>query len=395
MADRIFTFNELSTADLVVDAVYQGQGKAQTLADEPLHRLLPVGNQGGFRYNGSKTDITKCRMVVLFSSLADPDWPDTLHEETGVFTYFGDNKSPGSELHSTTRSGNVLLRGAFDLLHQSSPDRSHIPPFFVFTAAGRSRDVRFRGVAVPGSPQVAETDDLVAVWKTKSGKRFQNYKAIFTILDIAKVERKWIDDLQAKTADTKRAPAAYLKWLKTGHYDALKAPRTLAFRRRDDQLPASSTAKEIVKRIHQHFPRSRAYDFEKCAAQIVEWMDNRVVRIDVTRPWRDGGRDAVGEYRIGTPNDYVTVEFAMEAKCNALANGCGIRASSRLISRLRHRQFGVFVTTSYLAEQAYKEVREDEHPVLVISAKEIVEILASRGLQTPDDVSKWLATEFP
>ena len=38
---------------------------------------------------------------------------------------------------------------------------------------------------------------------------------------------------------------------------------------------------------------------------------------------------------------------------------------------------------------------EDEHPVLVISAKEIVEILASRGLQTPDDVSKWLAAEFP
>ena len=110
---------------------------------------------------------------------------------------------------------------------------------------------------------------------------------------------------------------------------------------------------------------------------------------------RQNRRDAVGEYRIGTPNDYITVEFAMEAKCNALANGCGIRASSRLISRLRHRQFGVFVTTSYLAEQAYKEVREDKHPVLVISAKEIVEILALRGLHTPDDVSKWLATEFP
>src|SRR4051812_14009619 len=88
MADRRFTFNELSTADLVVDVVYQGQGKAQLLADEPLHRLLPVGNQGGFRYHGSKTDITKFRMVVLFTSLADSDWPDTLHEETGVFTYF-------------------------------------------------------------------------------------------------------------------------------------------------------------------------------------------------------------------------------------------------------------------------------------------------------------------
>ena len=88
-----------------------------------------------------------------------------------------------------------------------------------------------------------------------------------------------------------------------------------------------------------------------------------VDRIDVTRPWRDGGRDAVGDYLLGPATDPVAVEFALEAKCYAPANGVGVRETSRLISRLRHRQFGVLVTTSHLDGQAYREIREDGHPV--------------------------------
>jgi hypothetical protein len=34
---------------------------------------------------------------------------------------------------------------------------------------------------------------------------------------------------------------------------------------------------------------------------------------------------------------------------------------SRLTPRLRHRQFGVLVTTSAIARQGYEEVREDRH----------------------------------
>jgi Restriction endonuclease len=82
-----------------------------------------------------------------------------------------------------------------------------------------------------------------------------------------------------------------------------------------------------------------------------------VDKIDVTRPWRDGGRDAVGEYLLGPHADPVAVEFALEAKCYAPANSVGVRETSRLISRLRHRQFGVLVTTSHLDAQAYREIR--------------------------------------
>lgn len=39
-------------------------------------------------------------------------------------------------------------------------------------------NVIFRGLAVPGAISIPQTEDLVAIWKTKSGQRFQNYRAI-------------------------------------------------------------------------------------------------------------------------------------------------------------------------------------------------------------------------
>ena len=55
---------------------------------------------------------------------------------------------------------------------------------------------------------------------------------------------------------------------------------------------------------------------------------------------------------------------------------------SQLISRLRHRQYGVIVTTSYLKSQSYKEIKEDGHPVMIAAARNIVAIAASAGLNT-------------
>jgi len=52
-----------------------------------------------------------------------------------------------------------------------------------------------------------------------------------------------------------------------------------------------------------------------------------------------------------------------------------VRDVARLISRLRHRQFGVFVTTSGVSGQAYNELRDDEHPVVVICGRDIAELL--------------------
>ena len=94
---KVIPFDKLAKADLTVEAIYQG-GTAGNIADDPLGRLLAVGNLGGFRYAGSVKD-DDLRLVVLYTSGADPDWPDALDRETGLLTYFGDNREPGKQLH--------------------------------------------------------------------------------------------------------------------------------------------------------------------------------------------------------------------------------------------------------------------------------------------------------
>jgi hypothetical protein len=115
----------------------------------------------------------------------------------------------------------------------------------------------------------------------------------------------------------------------------------------------------------------------------------------VTRPSADGGRDAIGTYRLGPLADCISLDFALEAKCYGPENGVGVRELSRLISRLRHREFGILVTTSYLANQAYQELRSDRHPVVVIAGTDIAAILVKAGLGTAQALTQWLRGQFP
>ena len=68
---------------------------------------------------------------------------------------------------------------------------------------------------------------------------------------------------------------------------------------------------------------------------------------------------------------------------------------SRLISRIKHRQFGVFVTTAFIAQQAYQEVREDEHPVVFLAGRDIVTLLKRMGMTDPQTLNTYLALKFP
>ncbi len=94
-------------------------------------------------------------------------------------------------------------------------------------------------------------------------------------------------------------------------------------------------------------------------------------------------------------SDPVAVEFALEAKCYAPTNSVGVRETSRLISRLRHRQFGVLVTTSYLDAQAYREIREDGHPVVILAGRDVIERLKARGLDNIAVLRKHLHDAYP
>ena len=122
-------------------------------------------------------------------------------------------------------------------------------------------------------------------------------------------------------------------------------------------------------------------------------MDPNINVETITRPGVDGGRDAIGTYRVGPLADRISLDFALEAKCYAPDNGVGVKELSRLISRLRRREFGILVTTSFLGHQAYQELRSDKHTVIVIAGADIAAILVNAGLGTTDAVR--LIAEFP
>jgi hypothetical protein len=390
---RRVQFADLESSDLFLDAIYQG-GKQKNLGAEVLHKLLPVGNAGGFRYSGSPSK-NDTKLVALYTSGEDPQWPDHLDTETGIFTYYGDNKTPGNELHETKKGGNRFLRFCYDSLHRG--DRESVPPFFLFEKHS-GRDMKFRGLAVPGSQTLEQTEDLVAIWKTKQGERFQNYRAKLTVLDVPRVKREWIDDLSNGDTLSENCPEQFKKWIVKGQYSPLSSEREEEPRQISSQLPSVDDREgwRIINAIHSHFPKKRATDFEYCAARLFEMVaPENIVDIDVTRPSVDGGRDAMGKFRIGIDPTFVTSEFALEAKCWDPKKSCGVGATKRLISRLRHRQFGVFITTSSVSRQAYQEIIDDGHPILIISARDIVTILRRNDMASEVRVMEWLNSNWP
>lgn len=379
----------ITQADVHVDSPIIG-GRSGHAGDDPLAPLLGVSNMGGFRYLGSQKDM---RMLVITTAGTDTDWPDSLDPETGIFTYFGDNKQPGRALHNTPRRGNEILRNLFSTPMNSYENRIRIPPVLVFQSTGIWRDMKFLGVAVPTIRPQDIDGPLVAVWRTRGTQRFQNYRAKFTILDIPVVPRAWINDIKEGQHFSKNAPSAWSAWVNEGAVHALVAPRTEKFRSKTMQLPADKDSQQLLELVHGHF-RARPYDFEKFAADFLHLAIPGISAVEVTRPHRDGGRDAIGKLRVASGASSILIDFAMEAKCFATSHGVGVRHLSRLISRLRHRQFGILVTTSYLDMQAYKELIEDEHPIVVFSGVDIISVLRTNGQRDHRQLKSWLNAEY-
>jgi hypothetical protein len=387
---KTFESEELPTVDLFVDACYRGKRKGNA-GDDPLNRLVGVSNQGGFRILGT---VESPRLIVITTSLADPDWPDELDHESGVFTYFGDNKNPGTELHDTRRWGNRLLRQIFALAHSNEKVRNAVPPILVFSSAGTWRDVLFRGVAVAGAEGVSQVDDLIAIWRTKRGQRFQNYRATFTILDVPVVTRQWLADIKAGDPLAKSCPAPFKEWVMKGIYRPLRAKPSMEIRNRAAQLPADEHKQKLLRQVFDWYSKDR-FAFEKFASRVARLHLGNVSSLEVTRPYRDGGRDAIGLLRIGSGASSIMIDFALEAKCYGERHSVGVKEMSRLISRLRHRQFGIMVTTSYVHSQAYQEIKQDGHPIVVISGGDIVNILVEHGIATTENLQAWIEADSP
>lgn len=387
-------FTDIADAELFVDAVYEG-GSDKNISSEVLSKLLHVGNSGGFRkcmtvVNGKKTKAAA--YVCIYTTGEELEWRDELDLTLGRFVYWGDNRKAGNPLTKTKFGGNEFLQDIFSKLALGL--RMQIAPVFVFQKYC-GRDVMFSGLAVPGDRRVNPQDALVSVWAQNKDGRYQNYKAIFTILDIPYIDPKWLNDLEHGSGyQSKYAPIVWKDWVDKGKYAPLITEKNpIQHRKANEQLPANSTIEySLLNRIIEYF--SDPFLFEQFACKLVQIMDCNIISIEQTRRTRDGGRDAVGLYRVGLATGGIELEFALEAKRYSLNNSVGVKETSRLISRIKNRQFGIFVTTSFVGDQAYKEIIEDQHPIVIISGKDIVDILVSAGINSLDILNEWLKANF-
>lgn len=389
-------FNDLPRADLMIDSIYEG-GAKNGKASEVLSKLLPgCSNSGGFRKVMRKDGSGLPAYVVLYTSMEELEWPDFLDEETGIFRYYGDNRKPGASLLNTPKKGNVILEKTFDILNSKDKNALiDIPPFLIFKKTGVGWDVQFLGLAAPGNPKISPDKDLVSFWRTLDGNRFQNYEAYFTVLNIsAPITKEWLNSLiYDHDNNLKYAPAAWKKFIKKGRsgIEPLISSKLLKIPSKFEQLQSDNEGNICLKIIRDHY-KDNPYGFENCAINILKLMDYHFESFSLTRPWRDGGRDAIGMYVIGNEskaNYSLKIDCAVEAKCYSTTHAVGVKEMSRLISRIRYRQFGVLVTTGYVNSQAYKEVVEDKHPILIVTASDIAIILRKSQIGS-QELQDWL-----
>ena len=391
---------------IVIDCIYNNRKPYRNSSDMVLSTLMSVGNMGGFRPIGSYKNGFDIKYVVLYSTGEDIYWQDILDVETGSYIYYGDNKSAGRELHDTKLGGNIILRESFMLATSGNlEDRKKIPPFFLFEK--KDNGVKFLGLLVPGYKGIPSREWLTALWaKREEGGRFQNYKSMFTILDTsegsdkepnnAAINLKWLEDLKSgRGYESEYAPKAWKDYIKTKKFNPLTVTNEKKIRTKEEQLPNDQNKMQMLLRIHDYFS-VKPSEFEKFAIMIATYADSNIINCENTRPTRDGGRDGVGEYRIlNNLISNITTSFALEAKCYSINDSVGVKETSRLISRIKQREFGVFVTTSYIANQAYEEIIEDGHPIAIISGRDIIEILFQNGITNIILLNRLLEEDFP
>lgn len=209
---KIVSFSDIKNKKtlLTIDCVYK-HGKPWSLSVDALSNLMKVKNVGGFR---TKSGL---KYVVLYSANQDIYWKDQINTELGLYTYYGDNKKPGVDLHGPY--GNKVLKEVFEKGESNDINiRKTIPPFFLFESDRYNGGVKFRGLLVPRYKGVNRFEWLTAVWaQLNEGGRFQNYKSMFTILDTssgseesnnnASIDLRWLDDLEKGSGyESKYAP---------------------------------------------------------------------------------------------------------------------------------------------------------------------------------------------
>ena len=275
--EKVINFKDIYESNLIVGALYKG-GNSGNMSDEVLSKLMMCENSGGFRKRGSINPFA-LKYVVLYSTNKNENWINKIDFQNKRVYYYGDNTRNEVDMLDTKKKGNLILKNVYERLNNN--DRKDIPPFFMFTSE-QGRDVRFVGLLVPRDDRISKDMQLIKVVDEVDGKKIENYKAVFTILDVKEIDRRWIEDLNNDNKNSKYAPDEWNRW-RNGSLENLQSKtiieNDLSFKKNDEEIkinkdvspyekeiisvPASKTIDLVYKyRIHAH-PLDGNYPYKK------------------------------------------------------------------------------------------------------------------------------------
>ncbi|MFC4799461.1 HNH endonuclease [Neobacillus sp. GCM10023253] len=224
-----FKYEQLSSAPLLVNSIYESGSKGNPAADDPLTKLFKVdgytksvGNRGGFRKSSKEVNGKPTKQIaygVIYSTGKIKEWPDTYDKSTGTFIYYGDNREPGNDYLNTKQKGNAWLKEIFEKAYGTYEARKTVPPMFVFETTGNGLNVEFLGVAVPGVKGKTLNQSLELKTFGETGNQFQNYIAHLTMINIEPegVSRDWLAQLKNINGNPlKHAPKEWINFVQNG-----------------------------------------------------------------------------------------------------------------------------------------------------------------------------------
>ena len=154
-------------------------------------------------------------------------------------------------------------------------------------------------------------------------------------MGIETITRSWLSELLNGERLGRSCPAPWASWVRSGRYAPLIATPVERIPRKNEQLPATADGMGMLHAVYEHFSGA-PFKFERFAGELFRLHRSGFVgTIDYTCPYRDGGRDTVGEMIAGIGDETVIGEFAIEAKCYAPSCAIGTKEVSRLSGRLR------------------------------------------------------------
>ncbi len=399
---------------LYLDRVYKSEIKGTPYQKDIVSKIFKVRNQGGFRFPApTGEDKNIYSYCVLASSGRELYWKDEADEHFGAFVYFGDQNRPGFDILDTALRGNKLLADVFNrALVNTKEERKKIPPIFVFQKHGSGSDVIFKGLLVPGLDGMVPEDWLTAFYTKihRSDVSFLNFKAYFTILDTTEgseaepnssgISLEWLTDIENGQAyESRFAPKAWKKYIDSGVRKAIKPfVHAEPYPSREQQMPFTEEGKKMLTYLHQYFINiDGGFSFEHFAIKTLRSMYPQITMLEATRKYDDGGVDGIGKYQVfKSVENSIQLDFYVQAKCYGARNSVNTKDTSRLISRIKGRDFGILFTTSYIAKQAYEEIIEDKHPIGFVTGGDIISHLIKRmQIRDLEELKDYLSREYP